>query len=179
MDSFNNTVLSPLDNIKLVVLDLTSWLGNNLMAVKLFFLGDNRNRNHTNEVPWHNTYNKESEVVGQEVNVSHISVCNTGLLLQSSHFKAYIFKGEKLYDLMLEALDYYVANPKESLPVMMVVTSSKQPNFGVEDSYEGDSIWKKKEATYYFTSPGTMFVDSSTNPFLPRTSTKKTARKGS
>ena len=146
------------------------------MKFEKFVLSNNKGKVDQKDVPWHNTYNKNKEVIGKLLNVHSVIICNKGLLLECSEFKSFIFEGQELYEKLIEALEYYSENPEESLPVYMEVTRNKMPDYGVNSEYSGEQYWFKIENAYIWTNNGAKSKENKPNPFLPRTKPKKGTR---
>lgn len=132
------------------------------------------------EVPWHSTYAQEKGNVGNETLVTKVVLCNTGLLIIGRDFKDYVYKGKKAYDMMIEALEYYISRPTDSYPWIMEATDKKSSIIGVLEGYEGTGYWIKEKKGYSFGSdPDTETSTPSSNPFLPPTSYKPAIGKNS
>lgn len=138
-----------------------------------FFTDENTN-SFSDEVPWHNTYNKDSKNLENESIVERVIVCDTGLLLVSSDFKDFVYRNKKTYDLMLDALKYYVGRPSESLPFILRCSSKRSSDMGVLDEYEGTGVWKKDPKGFTFDSgkEGREKTSTASNPFLPTNTTR-------
>jgi len=141
------------------------------------FFDSNESNSFRDEVPWHNVYNKDPRNIGNETIVHRVVVCDTGLLLIASDFKDFVYKNKKLYEQILEALEYYVERPSDSIPLILRSCERRASDIGILDEYEGQGVWMKDPKGFIFDSHDqTSKKDSpSSNPFLP-TNTKR-ARK--
>ena len=126
--------------------------------------------NLTDEVPWHNTYNSNKDFIGQEHTAKKIIETNSGLLILCDPFKSFVFRGKKLFNLMLNVLDYYVENLDNCLLIIVQVTSNRVPDFGVDESNESNYKWVKENNKYIWVPMGYDPDLDLTNPFMPRTS---------
>ena len=144
--------------------------------MKKIFEGGSSGRNQQNDVPWHNSINKDKSEVGNEYLCKRIIVCANGLLLLSDKFKAFLFDGMQINEHIRQALLHYVKSPENSVPIIMEVSTSKIPDLGILEDYEGSGVWREDEKGYFFAGD-TALQDSKpqSNPFLPPTqeSTKK------
>jgi hypothetical protein len=145
------------------------------------FFTDETSNSFRDEVPWHNTYNKDSKNLENESIVEKIVICDTGLLLIASDFKDFVYKNKKTYDLMLNALEFYVSKPSESLPFILRCSNKRSSDMGILDEYEGAGVWKKDPKGFIFDSGKAETKNTSTasNPFLPTNTTRaKKAKRG-
>lgn len=143
------------------------------------FFNSEESSTFRDDVPWHNSYNKESNNIDNETLVEKVIICNTGLLLIGGEFKDYVYKGKKLYEQVIEALEYYVKQPGDSIPLVMKASNRRSSDIGILDEYEGSGVWLKDPKGFIFDTPGKETPSNpSSNPFLP-TTTKTRGRKRS
>lgn len=138
--------------------------------MKKIYTGGQSGKNFSNDVPWHNTINKDSQEIGNEYLCKRVIICTNGLLLLTEKFKAFLFNGMDINEHLRQALMFYVKEPENSIPLLLEVTNSKIPDIGILEDYEGQGVWREDDKGYFFDS-GTDTQDSKSqlNPFMPPT----------
>lgn len=136
--------------------------------MKYFNFGDGNESANSNDVPWHSTFNKEKGNLGTQSIVQSVFICKTGLLLIAEDFKEFTYSGKKKTDFLLEALEYFVSHPSESLPFVLECSNKREALIGTVEEYEGHSVWIQDTKGYRFLDQAEdSLLVTSTNPFIP------------
>lgn len=138
--------------------------------MKILFDSSKESSNGQVEKPWHNEYSRQEGSLDNEYIVEQVILCQQGLLLLTKEFKDFVFRGKQAYKYLVEALEYFTKNPKDSIPIVLKVTQTKSASIGTIEDYEGSGTWVQESKGYRFLEhlePLTPSTDS--NPFIPPT----------
>lgn len=120
------------------------------------------------DLPWMKDYSRTTNIENEVLSVIEIYVGDRGILLLTSRCKQFIFKREKMYQYLIEALEVWVTD--RTVPCFLVtkVNNSGKAILGVDDTKV--LAWWSKDGNKYALkhSTGDGLPDGTKpNPLLP------------
>lgn len=116
------------------------------------------------DVPFISDWNKRKANDGTTFLVQHCIVSQKGIVLFTSEFKVFVWKSEKLCNVLLEHIGNSLDsdNPQSSVCILVAATTKKFFVAGFEDEVSG--YWNADGSVYSFTEVSTVLSDSPTLP---------------
>jgi hypothetical protein len=121
----------------------------------------------TDELPWANVYVKS--VTDMEITyfVKALIVFDSGLMVITPCFKAFIHEGSKLHEHLMEALEIFIQQPRGTLDEMVAVLRKKGKIELLTDDSRKVGHWHKTENKYVQVYIGKADEENkAVNPFL-------------
>lgn len=123
----------------------------------------------SDDLPWMKDYARTTNIENEVLSVIEVYVGTRGILLLTSRCKQFIFKREKMYQFLIEALDVWITD--RTVPCFLVtkVTTSGKAILGIDDT-KVLAYWMKEGDKFVLkhnTGDGSV-VGTKTNPLLPQ-----------
>jgi hypothetical protein len=116
-------------------------------------------------VPLIPQYLQNGGQLGDEDTVVEIVITTTGALLVGSKFKGIVFRSKQTFQHLLTALEYFVANPNESLSFVTRIEPNGYIAVGTDSETAGYNPWIKDGSKFRLSNETVQpAVDS--NPFF-------------
>lgn len=131
------------------------------------------------DLPWANVYVKQVTDMSTVYVVKAVIAFDTGLMVITPCFKAFIHEGSQLHKFLVEALEVFV-NQEHGTIDLMVVTLKKKGKVDVMIDDEAQShMWHKTEQKYVQVLKGKVESEelAEENPFLAGMGLRNSARK--
>jgi len=128
--------------------------------------------NNGSTLPWVEQYVAEHGATGTPLMVLEATPRIKGLLIATCEWKGFIFKGSKLHDQLLEALQAYVKSGVKVHKMVIVATENGKMKVGLETEKKATCTWAFNDGRYAQSAndggkQGVIKKAKEPNPFLP------------
>lgn len=122
---------------------------------------------NNDNLPWVNEFLDEGGEPGDSSRVDSIKLIKgKGYLVLCEHFKAFLFKGSKIYDFVTEAVPYWRKDGKLPYAVYAVINRSGKIDLGTDTDLECTATVDSKGGVDFKYMGGELPIEESPNPFL-------------
>lgn len=125
----------------------------------------------SDDLPWANEYIATIGKVGDSAFVTELILSSKGVIVITDVFKGFLFKGSKIYDFLIEALEVWTADTISYPPLFAIVAKEGKITLAIDDELEF-SRWTVTKPNKSFEQKIKKGADSGSNatnlnPFLP------------
>lgn len=140
-----------------------------------------RNESSDTGVPWTRDYLRHAGSAGDESIVDELIISDKGLLVICESYKGFLWQGMKTYQFLMEAMQVWTKNPKESIRIVCRVNANASIDIAPLHETLGTGAWiSTNKGIRWGKKLDALDTSSSLNPFLapPAMQTRKRTRNG-